>query len=31
VLIKELRIINGKYILNFDLYGLEKLSIILGG
>ena len=31
VLIKDLRIINGKYILNFDLYGLEKLSIILGG
>jgi len=31
VLIKELRIINGKYILNFDLYGLEKLSIISGG
>ncbi|MBU0478291.1 hypothetical protein KKC91_06960 [bacterium] len=31
VLIKELRIISGKYILNFDLYGLEKLSIILGG
>ena len=31
VLIKELRIINGKYILSFDLYGLEKLSIISGG
>ena len=31
VLIKELRIINGKYILYFDLYGLEKLSIISGG